>query len=314
MITKKSKIFLAGHKGMVGSAVLNTLKSRNYSNIITVEKTELDLRNQNQVKKFLKNVRPKAVIVAAAKVGGIYANNKYKAEFIYDNLQIQNNLINGSYLAGVKNLIFLGSSCIYPKKSKQPIKENYLLSGALEKTNDAYAIAKIAGIKLCESYNEQYKLNYKCLLPCNAYGPNDNYDEKNSHFFPALIKKIIDAIKKNNKYITIWGDGNPKRELIFSYDLADAIIFFLNKKTKENIINIGTKDEKSIYEFTQYIMKFLKVNLKIKFKNKNLKGTFRKKLDTKLAKKYGWVAKTNLNKGLSITISDYLEHNILKKL
>ena len=314
MITKKSKIFLAGHKGMVGSAVLNTLKSRNYSNIITVEKTELDLRNQNQVKKFLKNVRPKAVIVAAAKVGGIYANNKYKAEFIYDNLQIQNNLINGSYLAGVKNLIFLGSSCIYPKKSKQPIKENYLLSGALEKTNDAYAIAKIAGIKLCESYNEQYKLNYKCLLPCNAYGPNDNYDEKNSHFFPALIKKIIDAIKKNNKYITIWGDGNPKRELIFSYDLADAIIFFLNKKTKENIINIGTKDEKSIYEFTQYIMKFLKVNLKIKFKNKNLKGTFRKKLDTKLAKKYGWVAKTNLSKGLSITISDYLEHNILKKL
>ena len=314
MITKKSKIFLAGHKGMVGSAVLNTLKSRNYSNIITVEKTELDLRNQNKVKKFLKNVRPKAVIVAAAKVGGIYANNKYKAEFIYDNLQIQNNLINGSYLAGVKNLIFLGSSCIYPKKSKQPIKENYLLSGALEKTNDAYAIAKIAGIKLCESYNEQYKLNYKCLLPCNAYGPNDNYDEKNSHFFPALIKKIIDAIKKNNKYITIWGDGNPKRELIFSYDLADAIIFFLNKKTKENIINIGTKDEKSIYEFTQYIMKFLKVNLKIKFKNKNLKGTFRKKLDTKLAKKYGWVAKTNLSKGLSITISDYLEHNILKKL
>ena len=299
---------------MVGSAVLNTLKSRNYSNIITVEKTELDLRNQNQVKKFLKNVRPKAVIVAAAKVGGIYANNKYKAEFIYDNLQIQNNLINGSYLAGVKNLIFLGSSCIYPKKSKQQIKENYLLSGALEKTNDAYAIAKIAGIKLCESYNEQYKLNYKCLLPCNAYGPNDNYDEKNSHFFPALIKKIIDAIKKNNKYITIWGDGNPKRELIFSYDLADAIIFFLNKKTKENIINIGTKDEKSIYEFTQYIMKFLKVNLKIKFKNKNLKGTFRKKLDTKLAKKYGWVAKTNLSKGLSITISDYLEHNILKKL
>ena len=196
MISKKSKIFLAGHKGMVGSAVLNTLKSRNYKNIITIEKQKLDLRNQNKVRRFLEKARPHAVIVAAAKVGGIYANNQYKADFIYDNLQIQNNLINGSYQAGVKNLIFLGSSCIYPKNCKQPIKENYLLSGSLEKTNDAYAIAKIAGIKLCESYNQQYKLNYKCLLPCNAYGPNDNYDEKNSHFFPAIIKKIIDAVKK----------------------------------------------------------------------------------------------------------------------
>ena len=280
MISKKSKIFLAGHKGMVGSAVLDTLKSRNYSNIITIEKKKLDLRNQNKVKKFLEKKRPHAVIVAAAKVGGIYANNEYKADFIYDNLQIQNNLINGSYKAGVKNLIFLGSSCIYPKNCKQPIKENYLLSGSLEETNDAYAIAKIAGIKLCESYNQQYKLNYKCLLPCNAYGPNDNYDEKNSHFFPAIIKKIIDAVKENKKHITIWGDGTPKRELIFSYDLADAIIFFLNKRTKENVINIGTKDEKSIYEFTKYVMNFLKVNLKIRFENKNLKGTFRKKLDT----------------------------------
>lgn len=313
MISKKSKIFLAGHKGMVGSAVLDTLKLRNYSNIITIEKKKLDLRNQNKVTKFLEKKRPHAVIVAAAKVGGIYANNKYKADFIYDNLQIQNNLINGSYKAGVKNLIFLGSSCIYPKNCKQPIKENYLLSGSLEKTNDAYAIAKIAGIKLCESYNQQYKLNYKCLLPCNAYGPNDNYDEKNSHFFPAIIKKIIDAVKENKKHITIWGDGTPKRELIFSYDLADAIIFFLNKRTKENVINIGTKDEKSIYEFTKYVMNFLKVNLKIRFKNKNLKGTFRKKLDTNLAKKYGWVSKISLSKGLSITISDYLEQNILKR-
>ena len=312
MISKKSKIFLAGHNGMVGSAVLNTLKSRNYKNIITIEKQKLDLRNQNKVRRFLEKARPHAVIVAAAKVGGIYANNQYKADFIYDNLQIQNNLINGSYQAGVKNLIFLGSSCIYPKNCKQPIKENYLLSGSLEKTNDAYAIAKIAGIKLCESYNQQYKLNYKCLLPCNAYGPNDNYDEKNSHFFPAIIKKIIDAVKKNKKHITIWGDGTPRRELIFSYDLADAIIFFLNKKTKENIINIGTRDERSVYEFTKYVMKFLKVNLKIRFTNKSLKGTFRKKLDTSLAKKYGWVSKINLNKGLSITISDYLEQNIFK--
>ena len=210
----------------------------------------------------------------------------------------------------MNDLIFLGSSCIYPKNCKQPIKEQFLLSNYLEETNDAYAVAKIAGIKLCQSYNQQYKTNYKCLLPCNAFGPNDNYDEKNSHFFPALINKIIDATKRKKNYITIWGDGTPKRELIFSYDLADAIIYFLNKKTKEDLINIGTKDEKSIYDFAKYIMNFLKVDLKIKFKNKHLKGTYRKKLDTSLARKYGWTSKTPMSQGLSITISDYLEHHI----
>ena len=314
MITKKSKIFLAGHKGMVGSAIYNTLKDRKFKKIVTIDKKKLDLRNQTAVFKFLNKIKPDAVIIAAAKVGGIYANNKYKADFIYDNLQIQNNLIHGSFKAGVNDLIFLGSSCIYPKNSKQPIKENYLLSNFLEKTNEPYAIAKIAGIKLCESYNSQYKTNYKCLLPCNAYGPNDNYDEKNSHFFPALIKKIINSIRKNKKYITIWGDGKPKRELIFSYDIADAVIYFLNKKTKENIINIGTSDEKTIYQFALFIMKFLKINLKIKFKRKNLKGTLRKKLDTSLSRKYGWRPRTPINKGLSITISDYLKHNIFIKL
>lgn len=310
MINKKSKIFLAGHNGMVGSAILDLLKRRKYKNIITLEKKKLDLRDQLKVNKFLTKKKPEAVIIAAAKVGGIYANNNYKAEFIYDNLQIQNNLIHGSYLAGVKNLIFLGSSCIYPKNCKQPMKEGYILSNYLEKTNDAYAIAKIAGIKLCQSYNQQYKTNYKCLLPCNAFGPNDNYDEENSHFFPALINKIIDATKRKKNYITIWGDGTPKRELIFSHDLADAIIYFLNKKTKEDLINIGTKDEKSIYDFAKFIMNFLKVDLKIKFKNKSLKGTFRKKLDVSLARKYGWISKTSMTKGLSITISDYLEHHI----
>ncbi len=309
-----TKIFVAGHNGLVGSAIVRKLKEKGYTKILTANRSKLDLTNQQKVFNFLKKNQPKFIFVAAAKVGGIYSNNKYKAEFIHNNLSIQNNIIHSAYLCGIKDLIFLGSSCVYPRNAKQPIKEEYILTGKLEKTNDAYAIAKIAGIQMCASYNHQYKTNYKCLMPTNTFGINDNYDDLNSHFFPALIKKIIDAIKKNNKYITIWGDGNPKRELIFSYDLADAIIFFLNKKTKENIINIGTKDEKSIYEFTQYIMKFLKVNLKIKFKNKNLKGTFRKKLDTKLAKKYGWVAKTNLSKGLSITISDYLEHNILKKL
>ena len=312
MVNKNSKIFLAGHNGMVGSAILDELKIRKFKKIITVEKNKVDLRNQQEVFKFLKKKKPEAVIIAAAKVGGIYANNNYKAEFIYDNLQIQNNLIHGSYLVGVKNLIFLGSSCIYPKNCKQPIKESYLLSNYLEKTNDAYAIAKIAGIKLCQSYNIQYKTNYKCLLPCNAYGPNDNYDEKNSHFFPAIIKKIIDAIRRSDNHISIWGDGKPKRELIFSYDIADAVIYFLNKKTKDDIINIGTNDEKTILMFTKYIMQFLKVDLDIKFKNKNLTGTLRKKLDTTLAKKYGWQSKTPIRKGLSITISDYIQKNILR--
>ena len=199
MITQKSRVFLSGHNGMVGSAILRKLKNLKYKNIFTQTRKQLDLRNQSKVYKYLSKIKPDAVIIASAKVGGIEANNNLKAEFIFDNLSIQNHLIDGSYKNGVKNLIFLGSSCVYPKESKQPIKEKYLLSNYLEKSNDAYAIAKIAGIKMCESYNSQYKLNYKSLMPCNAYGINDNYDSKNSHFFPALIKKIIDARKKKKK-------------------------------------------------------------------------------------------------------------------
>ena len=193
MINKNSRIFIAGHKGMIGSAILRKLKSLNYSNIHFKTRKELDLTNQKKVLNYFSKTRPDAVILAAAKVGGIEANNSYRGEFIFDNLSIQNNVIHSSYLYGVKNLIFLGSSCVYPKFSKQPIKEKYLLSGYLEKTNEPYAIAKIAGINLCESYNKQYNLNYKSLMPCNAYGINDNYDPHNSHFFPALIKKIVDA-------------------------------------------------------------------------------------------------------------------------
>ena len=313
MINKNLKIFLAGHNGMIGSAILNTLKERKFNNVITVEKKKLDLRDQKKVNYFIKKIKPNAVIIAAAKVGGINANNKFKANFIYDNLQIQNNIIHSSYLNGVKNLIFLGSSCIYPKNCKQPIKEKYILSNYLEETNDAYAIAKIAGLKLCESYNHQYNTNYKCLLPCNAYGPNDNYNLESSHFFPALIRKTIDSIKKNKTYIKLWGDGTPKREMIFSYDIADAVIYFLNKKTKETALNIGTKDEKTINYFAKYIMKSLQVNLKIKYENKNLKGTLRKKLDTSLASKYGWKPKTSLGKGLKITLSDFLKYHMLRK-
>ena len=226
MISKKSKIFVAGHNGLVGSAIVRILKEKGYKNVITREKSKLDLTNQLSVFNFLKKNKPKFIFIAAAKVGGIYSNNKFKAEFIYSNLSIQNNIIHAAYRCKIKNMIFLGSSCVYPKLCKQPIKENYLLNGVLEKTNEPYAIAKIAGIKMCESYNFQYKTNYKCLMPTNTFGPNDNYDSLNSHFFPSLIKKIH-AIKKTKKNtLILWGDGSPKRELIFVDDLAEACVFF----------------------------------------------------------------------------------------
>ena len=311
MITQKSRIFLSGHNGMVGSAILRKLKNLKYKNIFLQSRKQLDLRNQSKVYKYLSKIKPEVVIIASAKVGGIKANNDLKAEFIFDNLSIQNNLIDGSYKNGVKNLIFLGSSCVYPKESKQPIKEEYLLSNYLEKSNDAYAIAKIAGIKMCESYNSQYNLNYKSLMPCNAYGINDNYDSQSSHFFPSLIKKIVDARKKKMNHIKIWGSGNSLREVIYSDDIADACIFFLKKKTSESLINIGTGIEKSITQYARFIMKHLGVNLSIVYERQKLEGTYRKLLDVSLAKKYGWTYKTSLELGLSKTIIDYLKKNVL---
>jgi GDP-L-fucose synthase len=312
MINKNSKIFIAGHNGMIGSAVIRKLKELKYKKIYFQNKKQLDLKNQNKVYKYINNIKPDAVILAAAKVGGIKANNTFRGEFIFDNLSIQNNVIDASYKNGVKNLIFLGSNCIYPKNSKQPIKESYLLSNYLEKTNEPYAIAKIAGVNLCESYNIQYNVNYKCLMPCNAYGMNDNYDLNSSHFLPALIRKIIDAIKKDKNYIKIWGRGKTLREVIYSDDIADACIFFLKKKTKESLINIGTGIEKSIIEYAKFIMRHLGVNLKIIYEKKTLDGTFRKLLDVSLAKKYGWTYKTNLDEGLSNTINDYLQKYLIE--
>jgi GDP-L-fucose synthase len=312
VINKKSKIFVAGHNGMIGSAILRALKLKGYKNIFFIDKKKLDLRDQTKVFNYIKRIKPDGVIIAAATVGGIDANNTYKADFIYNNLMIQNNLIHGSYLNKVKDLIFLGSSCVYPKNSKQPIKEEYLLSSYLEKTNEPYAIAKIAGIKMCSSYNFQYNLNYKCLMPCNSYGINDNYNLKKSHFLPALIKKIIDAVHYNKDYIKIWGSGKPLRELIFCEDVADACIYFLKKKTKHNLINIGTGKDKSINYYAKFIMKHLGVNLKIINEKNKLDGTFKKLLDVSLAKKYGWKAKTSLDKGISLTINDYLENVVLK--
>ena len=307
MITKNSKIFVAGHNGLVGSAILRRLNILGYKNILTVDKKKLDLTNQKKVFLFLKRNRPQAIIIAAAKGGGIYANNKYRANFIYENLAIQNNLIHSAFLNKIKNLIFLGSSCVYPKNSKQPIKEKYLLTGLLEHTNEPYAIAKIAGIKMCESYNIQYGTNYKCLMPSNTYGPNDNYNLQNSHFFPALIRKIHDSkIKKANKII-LWGTGKPKRELIYVDDVADACIFFLNKKTKESLINIGTGKDIKIEQYAKSIMKFLNIKINIHFDKTKPDGTPRKLLDTTIAKKYGWRPKISLKDGFFLTYADYLK-------
>jgi GDP-L-fucose synthase len=307
VITKDSKIYLAGHTGLVGSAILRRLNFLGYKNIIIAKKKELDLTNQKKVFFFLKRHRPQAIIIAAAKVGGINANNKYRADFIYENLAIQNNLIHSAFLNKIKDLIFLGSSCVYPKNSKQPIKEKYILPGSLEHTNEPYAIAKIAGIKMCESYNIQYGTNYKCLMPSNTYGPNDNYNLHNSHFFPALIRKIHNAkIKKANK-ITLWGTGKPKRELIYVDDVADACIFFLNKKTKESLINIGTSKDIKIEQYAKLIMKFLNIKINIHFDKTKPDGTPRKLLDTTIAKKYGWRPKISLKDGFFITYSDYLK-------
>ena len=239
MLNKESKIFVAGHNGMVGSSICRELKKKGYKKIITIEKKKLNLLNQEKVFKFLKKIKPKLTIIAAARVGGILANSKQKHQFIYENLQIQNNLIHGSYLAETKNLIFLGSSCIYPKNCKQPMKEDFILSGKLEETNDAYALAKLAGIKMCENYSKNYKLNYKSFMPPNMYGPGDNYNLLTSHFFSALIKKIHLAKKYNKKYIKVWGSGKPRRELLFVDDFAKAIVFFMNLKIKEPFLNMN---------------------------------------------------------------------------
>ena len=301
------KIFLAGHKGLVGSAILKALKKRGYKEILTVDKKKLDLLDQKSVYNFLKKHKPKIVIIAAARVGGIHANNEYGGKFIYENLQIQNNLIHSSYLNKVKNLIFLGSSCIYPKFSKQPIKEEYLLSGKLEETNEPYAIAKIAGLKMCEAYNKQYGTNYKCLMPANAYGPNDSYHLMNSHFFPALIHKAHLCKVKKNKYISVWGTGKPFRELIYVDDLADACIFFMNKKIKETLINIGTGKDRTIKQYALFVLKKLKLNVRIKFILSKPDGVKRKLLDTKKARKYGWKAKTSLSEGVDLTYKNFMD-------
>ena len=307
MLNKKSKIYIAGHNGLVGSAIVRKLRENGYNNLIIQTRKELDLTNQTKVFNFLKKKKPNFIFLAAAKVGGIHHNNIKRAEFIYENLSIQNNIIHFSHICGIKNLIFLGSSCVYPRNCKQPIKEEYLLSGKLENTNEPYAIAKIAGIKMCESYNYQYGTNYRCLMPTNTFGPNDNYHKLNSHFFPALIRKIRNIEINNKNELTLWGNGKAKREIMYVDDLADACVYFMNKKTKESLINIGTGKEYTIKEYAKRYLKILLPNKKIKIKYDLTKpnGTPRKVLDISLAKKYGWRPKSDLNEGIIATYKDF---------
>lgn len=309
MITKQSRIFVAGHNGMVGSAILRKLNEYKFNKIVTIERKELDLTDQKKTFFFLKKTKPDFVFICAAKVGGIYANNKYKGDFIFKNLQIQNNLIHGSYLSGVRKLIFLGSSCVYPKHCKQPIKEKYLLNGYLEPTNEPYAIAKIAGIKLCQSYNYQYKTSYKCLMPANLFGPGDNYDRLNSHFLASIIRKSFFLKINKKKLLKLWGTGQVKRELLYVDDLAEACIYFMKKSTKEEIINIGVGVDSTIKDYAYKILKILNIKAEIIFdKNIKINGTPRKLLDVSLAKKLGWYPRTKFEDAIKITYDSFAKN------
>lgn len=298
---KNSKIYVAGHRGLAGSAIVRKLKKEGYENLLLKTSGELDLRNQEAVKDFFEKEKPEYVFLAAAKVGGINANNVYPADFIYDNLCIQNNVIHQSHKNGVKKLLFLGSSCIYPKNSEQPIKEEYLLSGYLEPTNDAYAVAKIAGIKMCQSYHKQYGCNFISAMPTNLYGPGDNYDLKNSHVLPALLRKFYEAKINNDPTVTIWGTGNPRREFLHVDDLASACYFLMEKYDEPGIINIGVGKDTSIAEMAGMIKKISQYEGKLVFDTSMPDGTFQKLLDVSKIHSLGWHADIGFEEGVRNT-------------
>ncbi len=308
MINKNSKILVAGCKGMVGSAVTRALHKNSFSNVIEVSREQVDFLNQNKVKDLLKTEKPDYMIIAAARVGGINANNSYRAQFIYENLTISSNLIHSAHIADVQNLIYLGSSCIYPKDCPQPIKEEYLLSGPLEFTNEPYAIAKIASLKLCENYNFQYSRNYITVMPTNLYGPNDNYDLNTSHVFPALIKKVVIAKKENYKNIEIWGSGKPLREFLHVDDLADAILFLMKSLKKPDILNIGSSEELSIEELAKKMIYLSGLDIDIKYNETMPDGVLRKRLDLSKIKSLGWKSKISIDEGIKMTLRE-IEQN-----
>tara|TARA_B100000963_G_C22598697_1_gene659172 strand:- start:915 stop:1841 length:927 start_codon:yes stop_codon:yes gene_type:complete len=306
MINKNSKIFIAGATGMVGSSLKRIFLKKKFNNVLSPSRKSLNLLDQKKVFRYLKYHKPDIVFLAAGYVGGININNINKANFIYENLQIQNNVIHGSHLADIQKLFFMGSSCIYPKFSKQPIKESELLNGKLEQTNEPYAVAKIAGVKLCQSYNFQYKREYISIMPPNLYGPNDNYNLETAHVLPALIRKTYEAKKNNKTYIEIWGNGKSLREFMHVDDLAEACLFLLKQKNLHDIINVGSGIEINILNLLQIIMKIAKVNLKITKKIDMPNGTPRKILDSSYIKKLGWKPKISLKNGLKTV---YLKYN-----
>lgn len=303
---KSSKIYVAGHRGMVGSAIVRKLKKEGYENLVLKTSSELDLRNQVAVKEFFEKEKPQYVFLAAAKVGGINANNIYPADFIYDNLCIQNNVIHQSYKNDVKKLLFLGSSCIYPKNAPQPIKEEYLLSGYLEPTNDAYAIAKIAGIKLCQSYHKQYGCNFISAMPTNLYGPGDNYDLKNSHVLPALLRKFHEAKINKEPTVTVWGTGNPRREFLHADDVASASYFLMQHYNDPAIINIGVGKDTSIAEIAAMIKNISGYEGHLVFDTSMPDGTFQKLLDVSKINALGWHASIGFEEGVRDTYEEYV--------
>jgi len=311
-MNKNSKIYIAGHLGLVGSAITRKLKSEGYKNLIFRTKDELDLMNQSAVAEFLEKEKPEYVFLAAAKVGGIMANKTQKADFIYQNLQIQNNIIFNAWKSGVKKLLFLGSSCIYPKDCSQPIKEEYFMTGKLEETNDAYAIAKIAGIKMCQSFNEQYRTNFISVMPTNLYGPNDNFDLENSHVLPAMIRKFHEAKEKNEKEVILWGTGGVYREFLFVDDLADACVYLMNNYDSSEVINIGTGEDLTIKELANKIKGIVSFKGEIKWDTSKPDGTKRKKLNVNKLDKTGWKPKISFDDGIKMTY-DWFVNNYEKK-
>lgn len=308
---KDAKIYIAGHRGMVGSAMHRRLQQAGFTNFVLRTSKELDLRNQQAVTDFFEKEKPVYVFLAAAKVGGIVANNIYRADFLYDNLQIQNNIIYQSYKNGVKKLMFFGSSCIYPKAAPQPMKEEFLLSGVLEQTNEPYAIAKIAGIKLCESFRRQYGCNFISVMPTNLYGPNDNYHPENSHVLPSLIRKFHEAKAQNNPTVTIWGTGSPMREFLYADDLADACYHLMMNYDEELFVNVGYGEDLSIKDLALLVKKVIGYEGELVFDTTRPDGTARKLMDSTRLFATGWKPKVNLEAGIKLAYDDFLNKHIL---
>ncbi|MDP3561791.1 MAG: GDP-L-fucose synthase [Legionellaceae bacterium] len=302
-----NKIYVAGHQGMVGSAIVRCLQKVGYHNLLLRDRSELDLTNQAQVNQFFLDEKPEYVFLAAAKVGGVHANNTYRAEFIYQNLMIQTNVIHAAWQANVQRLLFLGSSCIYPRACPQPIVEEYLLSSELEQTNEPYAIAKIAGIKMCENYNRQYGTHYVSVMPTNLYGPNDNYDLNNSHVLPAFIRKAHEAKVRGDSHFVVWGSGNPMREFLYVDDMADACVFLMEKNIQEGLFNIGSGVDVTIRELAETVMDVVGFSGEIVFDSTKPDGTPRKLLNVDRMRDLGWVSQTNLQDGIRAAYNDFLK-------